>query len=200
MDLSLQALDITSGKQLKKFYKLWSSTLSSKIKKYAQEHSLSWYNTKWRAKSKEIPFYIKPNTRSATGGIWIASSPVNYVFGKGIQKFSDKYKKFPKRLRVKPVHANGRWFTPKRFKPDVHGLDTSLAETRGLDRFFVSKTSHNKSHKYKRAMLWGQEKSTKAIFPVFLKEQLSDYIINDPELNKLIEEAFNETIENKKYL
>ena len=200
IDVSLQALDITSGKQLKKFYKLWSISLSSKIKKYAQEHSLTWFNIKWKTKSKEIPFYIKPSSRNAGGEVWFASSPVNYAFGKGVGKLSDKYKKFPKRLKVKPVHANGRWFTPKRFKPDVHGIDTSLAETRGLDRFFVSRTSHNKSHKYKKPMLWGQEKSTKAVFPVFLKEQLSDYIINDPAINKLIEEAFNETIENKKYL
>ena len=197
---SLESIGINNKKQLKKFYKLWSSTLTAKVKKYAQDHSIQWYNTKWRAKSKELPFYIQPVTKSAIGGIWIASKPVNYAFGKGIPKLNDKYKRFPKRMKVKAVHSSGRWFTPKRFKPDVKGIDPNLAETRGLHRFFVSKTSHNKTHKYKRPMLWGQERSTKAVFPVFLKEQMADYIVNDPAINALIIEAFNEVVESKKYL
>ena len=194
MDFSLESIGIENKKQLKKFYNLWSNTLTAKVKKYAQDNSLSWFNTKWRAKSKEIPFYIKPVTKSAIGGIWIASKPVNYAFGKGIGKLSDKFKRFPKRMKVKAVNTKGRWFTPKKYKPDVHGIDNNLAETRGLDRFFVSKTSHHKSHKYRKQMLWGQEKSTKAVFPVFLKEQMADYVVNDPMINKLILESFNEYI------
>lgn len=197
---SLESIGINNKKQLKKFYKLWSTLLSSKVKKYAQDHSIQWFNTKWRAKSKELPFYIQPVTKSAIGGIWIASKPVNYAFGKCIGKLSDKYKRFPKRMKVKAVNTSGRWFTPKRFKPDVKGIDTNLAETRGLHRFFVSKTSHNKTHKYKKPMLWGQERSTKAVFPVFLKEQMADYVVNDPAINTLILEAFNEVVESKKYL
>lgn len=197
---SLESIGINNKKQLKKFYKLWSSTLTAKVKKYAQDHSIQWYNVKWRAKSKELPFYIQPVTKSAIGGVWIASKPVNYAFGKGIPKLNDKYKRFPKRMKVKAVRANGRWFTPKRFKPDVKGIDTNLAETRGFDRFFVSKTSHNKSHKYKKPMLWGQERSTKAVFPVFLKEQMADHVVNDPAINALILEAFNEVVESRKYL
>ena len=200
MEFSLESIGIENKKQLKKFYKQWSSLLSTKVKKYAQEHSLSWFNVKWRAKSKELPFYIKPVTKSAIGGVWIASRPVNYAFGKGIGKLNDKYKRFPKRMKVKAVHSSGRWFTPKRFKPDVHGIDPNLAETRGLHRFFVSKTSHNKTRKYKKPMLWGQERSTKAVFPVFLKEQMADYVVNDPAINALILESFNEVVENKKYL
>ena len=197
---SLESIGINNKKQLKKFYKLWSSTLTAKVKKYAQDHSIQWFNTKWRAKSKELPFYIQPVTKSAIGGVWIASKPVNYAFGKGIPKLSDKYKRFPKRMKVKAVHSSGRWFTPKRFKPDVKGIDPNLAETRGLHRFFVSRTSHNKTHKYKRPMLWGQERSTKAVFPVFLKEQMADYVVNDPAINALILEAFNEVVESRKYL
>ena len=200
MDFSLESIGIENKKQLKKFYKLWSSTLTAKVKKYAQENSLSWFNTKWRAKSKEIPFYIQPVTKSAIGGVWIASKPVNYAFGKGIGKLNDKYKRFPKRMKVKAVRVSGRWFTPKRFKPDVKGIDPNLAETRGLHRFFVSRTSHNKTHKYKRPMLWGQERSTRAVFPVFLKEQMADYVVNDPAINTLILEAFNEVVESRKYL
>ena len=200
MEFSLESIGIENKKQLKKFYKQWSNTLTAKIKKFAQDNSLSWFNTKWRAKSKEIPLYIKPVTKSAIGGVWIASRPVNYAFGKGIGKLNDKYKRFPKRMKVKSVHSSERWFTPKRFKPDVKGIDPNLAETRGLHRFFVSRTSHNKTHKYKKPMLWGQESSTKAVFPVFLKEQMADYVINDPAINALILESFNEVVENKKYL
>lgn len=200
MEFALESIGIENKKQLKKFYKLWSNTLTAKVKKYAQDHSLQWFNVKWRSKSKEIPFYVNPVTKSAIGGIWIASRPVNYAFGKGIGKLNDKYKRFPKRKKVKAVNTSGRWFTPKRFKPDVHGIDTTLAETRGLHRFFVSRTSHNKTHKYKRPMLWGQERSTKAVFPVFLKEQMADYVVNDPAINALILESFNEVVENKKYL
>ena len=200
MEFALESIGIENKKQLKKFYKLWSNTLTAKVKKYAQEHSLQWFNVKWRSKSKEIPFYVNPVTKSAIGGIWIASRPVNYAFGKGIGKLNDKYKRFPKRKKVKAVNTSGRWFTPKRFKPDVHGIDTTLAETRGLHRFFVSRTSHNKTHKYKRPMLWGQERSTKAVFPVFLKEQMADYVVNDPAINALILESFHEVVENKKYL
>ena len=200
MEFALESIGIENKKQLKKFYKLWSNTLTAKVKKYAQDHSLQWFNVKWRSKLKEIPFYIKPVTKSAIGGIWLASRPVNYAFGKGIGKLNDKYKRFPKRKKVKAVNTSGRWFTPKRFKPDVHGIDTTLAETRGLHRFFVSRTSHNKTHKYKRPMLWGQERSTKAVFPVFLKEQMADYVVNDPAINALILESFNEVVENKKYL
>lgn len=200
MEFSLESIGVENKKQLKKFYKLWSTLLSTKVKKYAQDHSIQWFNTKWRAKSKELPFYIRPVTKSAIGGIWIASKPVNYAFGKGIGKLSDKYKRFPKRAKVKAVHSSGKWFTPKRFKPDVKGIDPNIAETRGLHRFFVSKTSHNKTHKYKKPMLWGQERSTKAVFPVVLKEQMSDYVVNDPAINTLILEAFNEVVESKKYL
>ena len=197
---SLESIGINNKKQLKKFYKLWSSTLTAKVKKYAQDHSIQWFNTKWRAKSKELPFYIQPVTKSAIGGVWIASKPVNYAFGKGIPKLNDKYKRFPKRMKVKAVNTSGRWFTPKKFKPDVKGIDPNIAETRGLHRFFVSRTSHNKTHKYKKPMLWGQERSTKAVFPVFLKEQMADYVVNDPVINALILEAFNEVVESRKYL
>ena len=198
---TLETLGITSRKQLKKFYSQWSVNASKKIKKYAQDHSLTWFNTKWRTKSKEIPFYIRTTApKGFTGNIWFASSPVNYTFGKGVQKLSDKYKPFPKRFKVKPVRANGRWFTPKRYKPDVKDLDSRLAEVQGFDRFFVSKTSHGKSHKYKRPMLWGQDKSTRAVLPILLKEQMGDFIIQDPELERMIMEAFEETVASKRYL
>lgn len=198
---TLETLGITNNKQLKRFYSQWSVNASKKIKKYAQEHSLDWFNTKWRAKSKDIPFYIRTTApKGFTGNVWFASSPVNYTFGKGVQKLSDKYKPFPKRLKVKPVHANGRWFTPKKYKPDIKEIDSSLAEAQGFDRLFVSRTSHNKSHKYKRPMLWGQEQSTGEVLPVLLKEQMGDFLIQDPELGRMIMEAFEETIEAKRYL
>lgn len=198
---TLETLGITNRKQLKKFYSQWSVNASKKIKQYAQEHSLDWFNTKWRAKSKEIPFYIRTNApKGFTGNVWFASSPVNYTFGKGVQKLSDKYEPFPKRIKVKPVHANGRWFTPKRYKPDIKEPDPRLAETQGFDRFFVSRTSHNKSRKYKRPMLWGQEQSTGEVLPVLLKEQMGDFLIQDPDLGRMIMEAFEETIAAKRYL
>lgn len=202
MDISdsLKTLEITDKKQLKKFYKLWSTSLSSKIKKYAQDHSIQWYNVKWKNKSKELPFYIKPKSMITKGEVWFASSPVNYTFGKGVQKLSDKYKPFPKRIKVKPVHANGRWFTPKRYKPDIKEIDSCLAETHGFDRFFTSRTSHHKTRKYKRPMLWGQDLPTGQILPILLKEQMSDYVINDPEISNLVMESLNEVVESKKYL
>ena len=202
MDISdsLKTLEITDKKQLKKFYKLWSISLSSKIKKYAQDHSLSWYNTKWRNKSKEIPFYIKPNSRNAGGEVWFASSPVNYAFGKGIQKLPDKYKKFPKSIKPKPYRSGGKWYTPVKFKSDIKNIDTSITNVSGFDRFFTSRTSHHKTRKYKRPMLWGQELSTGQILPILLKEQMSDYVINDPKLNDLVMDSFNEVVESKKYL
>ena len=48
---TLETLGITNNKQLKRFYSQWSVNASKKIKKYAQDHSLDWFNTKWRAKS-----------------------------------------------------------------------------------------------------------------------------------------------------
>lgn len=202
MDISdsLKTLEITDRKQLKKFYKLWSTSLSSKIKKYAQDHSLSWYNTRWKNKSKELPFYIKPKSMMTKGEVWFASSPVNYAYGKGIPKLSDRYKKFPKSIKPKPYRAGGKWFTPVRFKSDIKDIDTSMTNVSGFDRFFTSRTSHHKTRKYKRPMLWGQDISTGHILPILLKEQMSDYIINDPKIDALIMESFNEVVQSKKYL
>lgn len=197
---SLKTLEITNKKQLKKFYKLWSTSLSSKIKKYAQDHSLSWYNTKWKNKSKELPFYIKPKSMMTKGEVWFASSPVNYAYGKGIQKLPDKYKKFPRSIKPKPYRAGGKWFTPVRFKSDIKDIDTSITNVSGFDRFFTSRTSHHKTRKYKRPMLWGQDLATGGILPILLKEQMSDDVINDPKIDALIMESFNETVEAKKYL
>ena len=159
MDVPFKVAD---RKQLKQFYAQWSITASKLIQQYAKDNSLKWYNTKWRNKSKEIPFYIRtkaPNT--FLGNIWFASSPVNYA-----------------------------WFTPKKYKPDIYNINRSLIEP--VDepvRFFASKTSHNKTHKYKKPLLWYHSKNTNEIAPVTLRKQLADEIYHDPETSKLILEA-----------
>ena len=43
-------------KKLQLFYRKWSVNASKLIRKYAMDHSLDWFNTKWRNKSKEIFF------------------------------------------------------------------------------------------------------------------------------------------------
>jgi hypothetical protein len=49
-------------------------------------------------------------------------------------------------------------------------------------------------------MLWGQEQSTGEVLPVLIKEQMGDFLIQDPELGRMIMEAFAETIAAKRYL
>ena len=193
MDVPFKVAD---RKQLKKFYAQWSITASKLIQKYAKDNSLKWYNIKWRNKSKEIPFYIRtkaPNT--FLGNIWFASSPVNYAYDKDSPKLKTTYKAIPKKIRKKPVNANGKWFIPKKYKPDIYNINRSLIEP--VDepvRFFASKTSHNKTHKYKKPLLWYHSKDTNEIAPVTLRKQLADEIYHDPETAKLILEAFETCI------
>lgn len=202
MEQSLKSIEISNNKQLKKFYAQWSMNASKLIQQYAKEQSMQWYNTAWRNKSKEIPFYIRMKApKSFTGNIWMASSPVNYAYAKGTPKYKDKSKAFPKGTRVKPVNIGDKWFTPKKYKPDIKGINISETDLAGQDvRFFASRTSHNKTHKYKKALVWYQNKVTKEVDPVTLEEQLADKIINDPTTYVLIQEAFEQTIENKKYI
>ena len=193
----LALLNIKDNKQLKKFYSKWSVNASKLIKKYAQEHSLNWFNTKWKNKSKEIPFYIRLKApKSFIGNIWFASKPTNYAFGKGISKYKVVQRPFPQDFKVKPVNAYGRWFTPKTYKPDIPDINKTIASNdEGSCRYFVSQTSHSKSHKYKKPLLWFQDRSTKKVGPVTLKEQLADKISNDNETYNLIMDAFNMTVQ-----
>ena len=183
---------VADKKQLKQFYAQWSITASKLIQQYAKDNSLKWYNVKWRNKSKEIPFYIRTKAPSTfLGNIWFASSPVNYAYAKNAQKLKATYKAIPKKIHTKPVNANGKWFTPKKYKPDIYNIDQSLIEpVDGPVRFFASKTSHNKTHNYKKPLLWYHSKSTNEIAPATLRKQLADEIYNDPETSKLIMNAF----------
>lgn len=202
MERSLESIGISNNKQLKKFYAQWSVNASKLIQQYAKDNSIKWYNTAWRNKSKEIPFYIRMKApKTFTGNIWMASRPVNYAYMLGVQKFKDKPKLFPKKLHVKPVNVDGKWFTPKKYKADIKNInisDTTL-DTSGM-RFFASKTSHKKTHRYKRPLVWYQYKKTKTVEPLQLKDQLTDHLMKDPAIYKLIQEAFETTIENKKYI
>lgn len=197
MEQSLESIGISNNKQLKKFYSQWSVNASKLIQQYAKEKSIQWYNTKWRNKSKEIPFYIRMKApKSFMGNIWMASSPINYAYAKDASKYRDKPKAFPKGAHVKPVNMGSKWFTPKRYKPDIKDINLSETDLAGHDvRFFASKTSHNKTHKYKKALVWYQDKTTKEVGPVTLNEQLSDRIYGDPETYNLIMKAFQMTLQ-----
>ena len=202
MERSLETIGISNNKQLKKFYSQWSVNASKLIQQYAKEKSIQWYNTKWRNKSKEIPFYIRMKApKSFTGNVWMASSPINYAYAKDASKYRDKPKAFPKKAHVKPVNAGGKLFTPKRYKPDIKDINLSETDLAGRDvRFFASKTSHSKTHKYKKALVWYQDKTTKDVGPVTLEDQLPDKIMDDATTYTLIQEAFEQTVENKKYI
>lgn len=199
---SLNVIGISNDKQLKKFYSKWSINASKLIQQYAKDHSIEWFNTKWRNKSKDIPFYIRTKApKGFLGNVWFASAPTNYASAKSAPKFKVTRKAFSKKTKIKPVRdSNGKWFTPKKYKPDIYNIDASLLDEYGKDalrngaRFFVSKTSHNGTHKYKRPMLWYQiSKYGKPDFAT-LDKRLSDYIADDPETYDLIQKAFEQTV------
>ena len=124
----LELLNIKDKKELKKFYARWSVNASKLIQQYAKDHSLNWFNTRWKNKSKDIPFYIRLKApKSFLGNLLFASKPTNYAFGKGAGKLTATTKKFPKHFKVKPINAYGRWFTPKKFKPDFDNINTMVA-------------------------------------------------------------------------
>lgn len=186
-----------SGKQLKKFYSKWSVNASKLIKQYAVEHSLEWYNTKWRNKSKEIPFYIRTKApKSFIGNVWFASRPANYAMDKSVGKLSAKHKIIPKKTDRKAVNVNGKWFTPKTYSPNIENVNTAITEN-GEDaaRFFVSKTSHNKTRKYKKPLMWYETKAGN-VAPLNLQEQLADHIYEDPALSDILLQSFKQTLEN----
>lgn len=195
-------LEITNNRILKKFYAQWSVNTSKLIKQYAAQHSLEWYNTKWRQKSKEIPFYIRTKApKTFLGNIWFASSPTNYAYARSVSKLKTTRKAIPKRIKVKPVFAYGRWFTPKKYVSDIVDVDKNIIDNINDNvRFFASKTSHEKTHKYKRPLLWYQDRNSKYVAPVTLKEQLADHIAEDPSIENLIMKAFEQTVIEKKYL
>ena len=201
MENSLEALGITNNKQLKKFYAQWSINASKLIKKYAEEKSIAWYNTKWRKSSKEIPFYIRMKApKTFKGSVWFASSPVNYAYGKSVPKLKATQKIIPRSVVKHPVNANGKWFTPKKYKPDITSINQSLLDEdlRNKPRYWASKTSHKGTHKYKRPLLWAYNNGK--VSPVFLKDQLGDLLYNDPNVHKFIDEAFTLTVNDKKYI
>lgn len=192
-------LNITDKKQLKKFYSKWSVAASKEILKYVKENSLSWFNQTIKNKSKEIPFFIRTKApKTFIGNVWFVSRPANYVYAKGVDKFKVKYLPIPKDGRkLKAIFAYERWFKPNQYKPDITNINRSMInDIEGDVRFFVSKTSHDVTHTYKRPMLWYQNKATKKVGPVTLKTQAADELYNDPELRLIIYEAFTSTVES----
>lgn len=198
---SFEALEISNNTQLKKFYSLWSINASKLIQQYAKDNSLQWYNTKWRKKSKEIPFYIRTKApKSFIGNIWMMSGSVNYAYAKDAPKYPYKYKPFPKGIHKKPVNAGGKWFTPKKYKPDIKNINLSGSNIEfSNSRCFASKTSHNKWNVYKKPLVWYQDKTYNIVGPVALEFQLADEIIEDASTYRLITEAFEQTVEERKY-
>lgn len=186
----------TDHKKMSSFCSKWSINASKLIQQYAKDHSLDWYNTKWKNKSKDIFFFIRTKApKGSKGNIWFMSKPTNYAYDKSVGKLKASRKRIPKKVQIKPVHAYGRWFKPKTYQPPVDNINTSISNINtGSNRFFVSKTSHNKSRKYKKPMLWYQDNKG-TVGPVNLKEQLADKIAEDPETYEIIMKAFNMTLE-----
>ena len=94
------------------------------------------------------------------------------------------------------MNAYGRWFKPKTYTPPIANIDSSIStiDTDGK-RFFASKTSHDKTHKYKKPMVWYQNNYGTVGF-VNLKEQLADKVAEDLESSGIIMEAFEMTLES----
>lgn len=202
-DITEKALGIENAKQLKRFYTQWSINSSKIIKSYIENESSKLYNVRWRNKSKEIPFYIRLKApRSFIGSVWFASRPVNATYLKG-KNYKPKKVVIPKSIKRVPVKGSQGWFVPKKYKPDVRDilfneLDPEIPVN--TSRFFLSKTSHNKTHKYKKPLLWYQNKTDKNVAPVMLAEQLGDLLYYDPKLYDMIREGFDQTISEAKYL
>ena len=202
-DITEKALGIENAKQLKRFYTQWSINSSKIIKSYVENESSKLYNVRWRNKSKEIPFYIRLKApRSFIGSVWFASRPVNATYLKG-KNYKPQRKLLPKSIKRVPVKGGQGWFVPKKYKPDVRDilfneLDPEIPVN--TSRFFLSKTSHNKTHKYKKPLLWYQSKSDKKVAPAMLAEQLGDLLYYDPKLYDMIREGFDQTVSEAKYL
>ena len=202
-DITEKALGIENAKQLKRFYTQWSINSSKIIKSYVENESSKLYNVRWRNKSKEIPFYIRLKApRSFIGSVWFASRPVNATYLKG-KNYKPQRKLLPKSIKRVPVKGSQGWFVPKKYKPDVRDilfneLDPEIPVN--TSRFFLSKTSHNKTHKYKKPLLWYQNKNDKKVAPAILAEQLGDLLYYDPKLYDMIREGFDQTVSEAKYL
>lgn len=202
-DITEKALGIENAKQLKRFYTQWSINSSKIIKSYVENESSKLYNVRWRNKSKEIPFYIRLKApRSFVGSVWFASRPVNATYLKG-KNYKPQRKLLPKSIKRVPVKGSQGWFVPKKYKPDVRDilfneLDPDIPVN--TSRFFLSKTSHNKTHKYKKPLLWYQNKNDKKVAPAMLAKQLGDLLYHDPKLYDMIRQGFDQTVSEAKYL
>ena len=202
-DITEKALGIENAKQLKRFYTQWSINASKIIKSYVESESSKLYNVRWRNKSKEIPFYIRLKAPiSFVGSVWFASRPVNATYLKG-NNYKPKRVVIPKNIKRIPVKGSQGWFVPKKYKPDVRDilfneLDPDIPVK--TSRFFLSKTSHNKTHKYKKPLLWYQNKNDKKVAPAMLAEQLGDLLYYDPKLYDMIRQGFDQTVSEAKYL
>ena len=202
-DITEKALGIENAKQLKRFYTQWSINSSKIIKSYVENESSKLYNVRWRNKSKEIPFYIRLKApRSFIGSVWFASRPINATYLKG-KNYKPQRKLLPKSIKRVPVKGSQGWFVPKKYKPDVRDilfneLDPEIPVN--TSRFFLSKTSHNKTHKYKKPLLWYQNKNDKKVAPAMLAEQLGDLLYYDPKLYDMIRQGFDQTVSEAKYL
>ena len=202
-DITEKALGIENAKQLKRFYTQWSINSSKIIKSYVENESSKLYNVRWRNKSKEIPFYIRLKApRSFIGSVWFASRPVNATYLKG-KNYKLQRKLLPKSIKRVPVKGSQGWFVPKKYKPDVRDilfneLDPDIPVN--TSRFFLSKTSHNKTHKYKKPLVWYQNKESGKVAPAMLAEQLGDLLYYDPKLYDMIRQGFDQTVSEAKYL
>lgn len=177
----------------RRFYRRWLKLASDKVQKIARESSQDAFKIRWRKSSKELPFYVRTRTLKESGVLWFASRPVNYALSRFVPKISVKWFKFRRGAKIKPVLNGGRWFTPKKYKPDVVPSDASLTLPNDATRFFASKTSHEKTRRYKFPFVWYQT-AEKDIEPLLLREQLSDLVYNDDGFDDAIYAAFVETV------
>ena len=177
-----------------KFYKKWAELARNELTRYAREHLSDWYGGAKKSDSKKIPLRAKYKVRGHYAELYIWSYPTNYVFHVGKSNVPSKWIKFKKKDKVKPVLGSKGWFTPKRFKRDIHNINTNDVALDGSPkRFFTSRTSHEKTWDYKMPFVWYQT-TNGGVRALQLRMQVADAVMNSPDLKALLKTAFERAV------
>lgn len=206
-------------KTVRRFYKEWSKLVTAEIKKYIKDHPVMSFGAKYNPRL--MPFRIMPSSRSDGSIFFYGFSPNASLAFKGA---TDKRAKF----KAPPPHVNlgGFWKTlkthSKRFYPTNINLidfeESDITSQDDIKYIYASKTSHGKTRKYPRPMLFaklrnkdinifysGSEKrfirtkTKQDTMFLHLRESLSDWVFDKIEggegMNEIIEAAFIKSAE-----
>lgn len=180
----------------KTFNEQWAKKASEKAQELAKDVSGNELKREWKGKKDKGIGFLSLAGRGGDS-LRLYGREINYAYARDVAPENTKFIKIGDE-KTRPAFDGAQWFHPHRYKPDIKNIDASIAEMPKKEaRFFACKTSHDGQNRYDRPFVWYQNKGLDDVHPLFIKEQLTDMVVNDPRLNAEIYTAFVETVYDK---